>query len=167
MNYRKGERSLRIIVYSDTHGSFSAHAEIFRRNENADAFIFLGDGERELDKIKALYPDKTVVNVAGNCDYCSTSLQTDIFMAKNIKILFSHGHTFGVKYSLDRIYYKAKEIGAKIVLFGHTHCRYYSYEDGVHILNPGSASCPRDGKPKSYAFIDVTDSGIMCSHVDL
>lgn len=167
MNCRKGERSLRIIVYSDTHGSFSAHAEIFRRNENADAFIFLGDGERELDKIKALYPDKTVVNVAGNCDYCSTSLQTDIFMAKNIKILFSHGHTFGVKYSLDRIYYKAKEIGAKIVLFGHTHCRYYSYEDGVHILNPGSASCPRDGKPKSYAFIDVTDSGIMCSHVDL
>lgn len=167
MNCRKGERSLRIIVYSDTHGSFSAHAEIFRRNENADAFIFLGDGERELDKIKALYPDKTVVNVAGNCDYCSTSLQTDIFMAKNIKILFSHGHTFGVKYSLDRIYYKAKEIGAKIVLFGHTHCRYYSYEDGVHILNPGSASCPRDGKPKSYAFIDVTDSGIMCSHVDM
>ena len=158
---------MRIIVYSDTHGSFSAHAEIFRRNENADAFIFLGDGERELDKIKALYPDKTVVNVAGNCDYCLTSLQTDIFMAKNIKILFSHGHTFGVKYSLDRIYYKAKEIGAKIVLFGHTHCRYYSYEDGVHILNPGSASCPRDGKPKSYAFIDVTDSGIMCSHVDL
>lgn len=149
MNCRKGERSLRIIVYSDTHGSFSAHAEIFRRNENADAFIFLGDGERELDKIKALYPDKTVVNVAGNCDYCSTSLQTDIFMAKNIKILFSHGHTFGVKYSLDRIYYKAKEIGAKIVLFGHTHCRYYSYEDGVHILNPGSASCPRDGKPKA------------------
>lgn len=70
-------------------------------------------------------------------------------MAKNIKILFSHGHTFGVKYSLDRIYYKAKEIGAKIVLFGHTHCRYYSYEDGVHILNPGSASCPRDGKPKA------------------
>lgn len=116
MNCRKGERSLRIIVYSDTHGSFSAHAEIFRRNENADAFIFLGDGERELDKIKALYPDKTVVNVAGNCDYCSTSLQTDIFMAKNIKILFSHGHTFGVKYSLDRIYYKAKEIGAKIRL---------------------------------------------------
>lgn len=158
---------MRIIVYSDTHGSFSAHAKIFERNQDADGFIFLGDGERELDKIKTLYPDKTVLNVAGNCDYCSMSPNSDIYMANDVKLLFTHGHSWGVKFSLDRLYYKAKEIGAKIVLFGHTHCRYYSYEDGVYILNPGSASLPRDGKPKCYAFIDITDKGIMCSHVDL
>lgn len=158
---------MRIIVYSDTHGDFSAHAEIFRRNENADAFIFLGDGERELDKIRSLYPDKTVLNVAGNCDYDSMSPTFDIFMAKGVKILFTHGHTMGVKYSADRLFYKAKEINAKIVLFGHTHCRYYSYEDGIYMLNPGSASIPRDFKGKSYAFIDIVDSGIVCNHVEL
>ena len=43
---------MRIIVYSDTHGKFSAHAEILKRNEDADAFIFLGDGEREFEKMK-------------------------------------------------------------------------------------------------------------------
>ena len=158
---------MRIIVYSDSHGSFSAHAEIFSRNQDADVFIFLGDGERELDKIRALYPEKTIVNVAGNCDYASMSPTVDIFMAKGVKILFTHGHTMGVKYSTDRLFYKAKEIGAQIVLFGHTHCRYYSYEEGVHILNPGSASQPRDFKRKSYAFIDIVDSGIVCNHVDL
>ena len=137
---------MRIIVYSDTHGSFAAHAEIFKRNENANAFIFLGDGERELDKIKALYPDKTIVNAAGNCDYCSMAPQSDLFMAKGVKILFTHGHTFGVKYSVNRLYYKAKEIDAKIALFGHTHCRYYSYEDGFIslirevLLAPGTES---------------------------
>ena len=58
----------------------------------------------------------------------------------------------GVKYSTDRLFYKAKEIGAQIALFGHTHCRYYAYEEGIHILNPGSAGQPRDGKPASYAI---------------
>ncbi len=158
---------MRIIVYSDTHGSFSAHEKIINRNQDAYAFIFLGDGERELDKIRMLYPDKKIVNVAGNCDYASMAPSTDIFMAKGVKILFTHGHGYGVKYSLDRLFYKAKEIDAKIALFGHTHCRHYSYEDGVHILNPGSASSPRDGSRAGYAFIDITDHGIMCSHVDL
>ena len=42
------------------------------------------------------------------------------------------------------------------------------YEEGIHILNPGSAGQPRDGKPASYAYIDITkDGGIFCSHVDL
>ena len=158
---------MRIIVYSDTHGSFSAHAEIFQRNDTADDFLFLGDGERELDTIRLLYPDKTVVNVAGNCDFGSMTPAVDIFMANGTKILFTHGHTLGVKYSTDRLFYKAKEIDAKIVLFGHTHCRHYSYEEGIHILNPGSASQPRDFKGKSYAFIDILDSGIVCNHVDL
>lgn len=163
----EGRKDMRIIVYADTHGDFSAHAEIIERNEDAYAFIFLGDGETELDKIKVLYPEKKIVNVAGNCDYSSLAPTTDILIAKGVKILYTHGHSFGVKYSVDRLYYKAKEIDAKIALFGHTHCRFYSYEDGIHILNPGSASCPRDGNRKGYAFIDITDKGIMCSHVNL
>lgn len=158
---------MRIIVYSDTHGKFSAHETILKRNENADAFIFLGDGEREFDKIKSLYPNKTMVNVAGNCDFASMKPSNDIFMAGDNKILFTHGHLFGVKFSLDRLIYKAEEIGAKIALFGHTHQRFYSYENGIHILNPGSASAPRDLKNPSYAFIDILDSGIFCSHVEL
>lgn len=158
---------MRIIVFSDTHGNSRCMREIFERNEDADAFIFLGDGERELDTLRKCYPDKTILNVAGNCDYGSMTLDNDIFIADGVKILFTHGHNWGVKFSTDRLFYKAKEIGAEIVLFGHTHCRFYQYDEGVHILNPGSAGCPRDGKPQSYAFIDITKSGIMCSHVDL
>ena len=142
--------------------------EVFRRcKDNSDVFIFLGDGERDLDRIKTLYPEKTIVSVAGNCDYGSLTPDNDIFMAGKVKIFFTHGHRWGVKSSVDRLFYKAREIGADIALFGHTHCRYYQYFDGVHILNPGSVGCPRDGKPPSYAFIYITDSGIFCSHVEL
>lgn len=159
---------MRVIALSDTHGNFRNMREIFRRCGNsADAFIFLGDGERDLDRIRACCPGKTILNVAGNCDYGSMTPDNDIFNAGPAKIFFTHGHNWGVKSSVDRLFYKAKEIGADIVLFGHTHCRYYEYCEGIHILNPGSAGCPRDGMPPSYAFIDITDSGIFCSHVDL
>ncbi len=158
---------MRIIVFSDTHGNFHTMEEIFKRNDSADAFIFLGDGERELNRIRELYPRKRIYNVAGNCDYGSKALNWDMLMVNKVKIIFTHGHNDGVKFSFDMIKEKAKKSEADIVLFGHTHCRYYSYENGLHILNPGSASQPRDFKPKSYAFIDITHAGIMCAHVDL
>ena len=143
---------MRIIVFSDTHGNYSAMHKIFKRNGDADLFIFLGDGERDLDSLRVQYLDKKIVNVSGNCDFASLTPENDIYMTDN-----------GIK-----IFYKAKEIGAQIALFGHTHCRYYAYEEGIHILNPGSAGQPRDGKPASYAYIDITkDGGIFCSHVDL
>lgn len=158
---------MRIVVFSDTHGSFSAAREVVERNRDVYTFIFLGDGEREIDKLRIVYPDKMILNVAGNCDYSSPTLGSDLYNAGKIKIFFTHGHRFGVKYGMDQLLEKGRELGAKIILFGHTHERYYAYENGIHLLNPGSASCPRDGKAPSYAFIDITPKGIMCSHVSL
>ena len=115
---------MRIIVFSDTHGNYSAMHKIFKRNGDADLFIFLGDGERDLDSLRVQYLDKKIVNVSGNCDFASLTPENDIYMTDDgIKIFFTHGHKWGVKYSTDRLFYKAKEIGAQIALFGHTHCR--------------------------------------------
>lgn len=157
---------MRIIVFSDTHNNFHSMKEIFDRNQDVSVFIFLGDGERELRKIKTLYPDKRILNVRGNCDFSDSPL-VGTYSYKNIKIVYTHGHRYNVKYTTDTLYYLAMENNAHIVCFGHTHCRHYEYANGIHMLNPGSASEPRDGNPPGYAFIDITDAGIMCSHVDL
>ena len=158
---------MRIIVFSDTHRNFRVMKQIIDANQDASVFIFLGDGERELRDIKDLYPNKRILSVKGNCDFSDDSPILGTYSYKNIKIIYTHGHRYNVKYSTDNLCYLAKENNAHIVCFGHTHCRYYNYVDGVHILNPGSASQPRDGNPPSYSFIDITDAGIMCSHVDL
>ena len=52
----------------------------------------------------------------------------------------------------------AKENGADIVMYGHTHVPYLKKVFGVTVLNPGSISLPRqeDGK-KSYAIMTVAD----------
>ena len=72
-----------------------------------------------------------------------------------------------MKYSLDRLKKLAIENNADIIAFGHTHVRYTNYENGLYVINPGSASCPRDGKSPSYAFIDITDAGIATNIVSL
>ena len=158
---------MRIIVLADTHGSMRAMRTVFSRNEDAPVFIFLGDGENDLERLRKSYPDKTILSVAGNCDYYSNSPDIGVYEAEGVKIFYTHGHNWGVKYSTDRIFYKAKELDADIALFAHTHKRFYEYTEDVHILNPGSAAFPRDGKPPCYAFIDITPKGIMCAHVDL
>ena len=159
---------MRIVVFSDTHGNFSAMHKIFKRNGNADLFIFLGDGENELEQLKIQYIDCKILNVSGNCDVCSSALNSrEITLPGGHKIFFTHGNKWGVKYSTDKLLVKAKEIGADIVLFGHTHCRYCETRDGVFLLNPGSAGCPRDGLPACYAWIDIRDNGIAYNHVNL
>ena len=158
---------MRIIVFADTHGNTRAVREVFERNEDAPVFIFLGDGERDLERVRLGYSDKTILSVAGNCDYTSNSPDFGIFDAEGVKILYTHGHNWGVKYTVERVFYKAKEVDASIALFAHTHTRFYEYYDGLHILNPGSAALPRDGKKPCYAYIDITPRGIMCSHVEL
>ena len=66
----------------------------------------------------------------------------------------THGHLHGVKLSLLRLRLAAKEAGAQVALFGHTHRRELVHGVGTAatVFNPGSL---RDGG--SYGVIKVTD----------
>ena len=158
---------MRIIVVSDSHGSYSALEKVFERNLSADIFVHLGDGEKELDQIAIRYPQCDIRHVAGNCDFASFSPNMMIIGAGDYKILATHGNRYGVNYSIDSVKKVALENNADIVLFRHTHARLQKYEDGIYFLNPGSASTPRDGKKPSYGFIDITKAGIVTNIVDL
>ncbi len=158
---------MKIIVMSDSHGSFASLDRIFS-DFYADCYIHLGDGERELDMIARKFPDKNIVHVKGNCDFASIS-ENEVFLmpADNCRIFATHGHCYNVRYSLDTLRKKAESLGANVALYGHTHERFCSYENGLYIMNPGSTSCPRDGRKPSFGIIDVSESGIMPSIIDL
>lgn len=160
---------MRIIVLSDTHGSYRALESVIMRNTDADWFIHLGDGERELDRFVTSHPELAmkIVHVAGNCDSSSLSPDTFVLPLFGHKIFAAHGHTFAVGWSLDDIKKTAAANGCDIVLYGHTHVRYQRYEDGLYIMNPGSASLPRDGKPASFGHIDISDAGVVMNIADV
>lgn len=159
---------MRIVLMSDSHGNYAAINNIVKRNLSADIFIHLGDGEREFDEITLQYPHLKFYHVKGNCDLASLSQSVLILPLKNShKLIATHGHEFNVRYSLDRLKKLAKKNNADIIAFGHTHVRYTKYENGLYVINPGSATSPRDGNSPSYAFIDITDAGIVTNIVSL
>lgn len=159
---------MRIIAMSDSHGSKAALQKIFEENENSgNIFVHLGDGERELDLMRNKFPKLDIRHVAGNCDYSSMSPNFDVIVAGDVKVLITHGHMYGVKYGTETLRSMARDFGCKAALFGHTHCRCQSYEDGIYLLNPGSCSCPRDFTKPSYGYIDITPQGIVTNIVDL
>lgn len=155
--------NMRIIVISDTHGNYNALESVFLRNSDADWLIHLGDGERELDNFIISNPsfERKIIHIAGNCDYNSFSPEQFVLPVSDYKIFATHGHKYGVKSSLENIKKTAKEFGCNIILYGHTHERFMINEDGFYIMNPGSASCPRDGKVPSFGNIDISPAGIV------
>lgn len=159
---------MRIIVMSDSHGMYSVVDKIILSQPDADLFIHLGDGERECALLRQQYPDKNFCFLKGNCD-SSTELPLSKVIKLNSQhtVFAAHGHTYNVKYGLSAIKKEAVSAGADIILFGHSHFRYRGYEDGIYIMNPGSCAIPRDGNKPSYAFVDITDSGVFTNIVTI
>ncbi len=158
---------MRIVVFSDSHGKYDVLERIIERHlEDAELFIHLGDGEREFELISYVYTNKKMLFVSGNCDFSSSKPNYDIVDVAGKKIFFTHGDGFGVKLGLDSAIKEARKFHADILLYGHTHIPFVSYEDGLYIMNPGSCGRPRVGGP-SYGIIDITDAGIAMHTVEI
>ena len=50
-----------------------------------------------------------------------------------------HGHTRNVKASPLSAQYAAREYGADVLLFGHTHRPLVDYDGALYTMNPGAA----------------------------
>ena len=142
---------MRVIVFSDTHGNMGAADKIISDNISCDHFLFLGDGVAEIEILRSKYPDKNI------------SMVVELY---STKIFMTHGHLCGVNESTEELVKLAAKEKAAIALFGHTHKRYNKEEKGIYVLNPGSASLPKDGEPASCAFIDISLYGISCMIID-
>lgn len=152
---------MRLLVLSDSHGRKNLMLKAVELHPEADAVIFLGDGEGDIDFLKEIYPDIKLYAVCGNCDF-SSSLPLFLLEKFGGKTVYAaHGHNESVKYSLYGLKQKARSCSASIALYGHTHVPDTTYEDGIWYVNPGSVSV---GK---YAMIDITDKGIMPILADL
>jgi len=151
---------MRIIVISDSHRRTRVIDEIIAAQSEAGYVFFLGDNVRDIEDFEFIYPDKKFCVVSGNCDFASTVPTVGVEMVCGKKILYTHGHNYGVKYTLENLKKTAIDNNCDIVLYGHTHVSKILYEDGVYIVNPGSCGNPREGSP-SYGVIDITDKGIM------
>lgn len=154
---------MRIVVVSDTHRDFNGlYRLVEEQKAGTDLFLHLGDGEREVEDLLSLMPGLPLRFVRGNCDLASFAPETSLVQAEKARIFMTHGHLYQVKFSLKGLAEEARALHASVALFGHTHCPYYHFEDGLHILNPGSLSIPR-GSERGFGVIEVHGRQVLCS----
>ena len=152
---------MKILVISDTHGNTGKAKKIWASHDGLDLVIHLGDYYSDAEELATSIKTE-VVAVPGNMDRECDAPKRKMIETEYGPVLITHGHREKVKQSYDNLLYSAEEAGCKAVLFGHTHAAVHEEIDGIHIINPGSLSYPRDGNPGSYALITTSPDSFDC-----
>lgn len=156
-----------ILVVSDSHGSADVLKSLCCRYPQITTVLHAGDGSSDVEALMRDNPLLSVFAVRGNCDYDGDFLpDEELFTVDGVKIFLTHGHRFGVKYDYGTIMWEAKNRGADIVVFGHTHRSECEQRDGIWMLNPGSLSRSFLSRG-SYAIIEINDGRAFCSLMEV
>ena len=168
-----------LLVVSDVHGRGSRLGDMLAvQISRPEMILFLGDGYSDVSRAET--DGIPVVSVRGNCDMWSLVGMDDVPDERMLdldgrKILMMHGHSRGVGYDTDRAVAYAASRGADILLFGHSHVKYYhryaagdsvggvTLEKELHAFNPGSLGQPRDGGEPSFGVIEMRREGMLFS----
>lgn len=149
------KREVRILVISDSHGENGNLRYAIGQVLPVDLLLHLGDVEGDLARILGAAPPYLVRCVRGNMD---TGRYPALLLLSicGHRIFAAHGDRYGVRMSPERISLAAREQGADVVCYGHTHVPVCETGNGILLLNPGSISRPRLGK-KSYAVLTLRE----------
>ncbi len=147
---------MKILIVSDTHRRNDNYMKLLELLKPLDMVIHCGDTSgSEYALTRAA--DCPVQIVVGNNDYFSSLPRELLFSAGKYKIWVTHGHDYGVSFGTERLKQAARERGADIVLYGHTHVPVIDRSSkDVVAVNPGSISFPRqDGHKPSYCIMEI------------
>lgn len=161
---------MKLFIISDIHGSAFYLKKAIERYEleEADYILILGDilyhgarndlpkgyAPKEIIEILNSHAEK-IMAVRGNCEsevdqmvlkFPVTADYSNMIW-NNRRIFITHGHIYN-----DRNRVNLPE--ESCFLSGHTHIIRAEKIDGVHYLNPGSISIPKNDNPHSYAILE-------------
>ena len=161
---------MKLMIASDIHGSALYCRELMEawKREAADRMLILGDilyhGPRNplpqdynpqvVIKLLNSVKDK-IIAVRGNCDsevdqmVLEFPIMADynIIPFKHRKIMASHGHIY------DENKLPISLAQGDVFIFGHIHVPVLKQLEGIYILNPGSATLPKENHPNTYATL--------------
>ncbi len=161
-------RAFRVGVFSDSHGDQKALYDLIEKMGYLDAVCFLGDVSRDgvfLSDLCAGMPQHPpFYGVKGNNDLASMLPDSCIADLGGKRAYLTHGHMIASPLSLA---YRALQNECQIALFGHTHIPFYSYEQGVLLLNPGSAGNYCRGGRARASVLEITGERMRVSDVCL
>ncbi len=160
---------MRIGIISDTHGSLLSFERALEVLGKPDLFLHLGDvlahgprndlpkGYRPREMAEKLAVRSDFIYIKGNCDaevdemviHQDISQHSRILELGGYRIMAEHGH----KRSREEMLEAAKRENIDLLLYGHTHIKELTFEEGIVVCNPGSTTIPKDGVA-SVALLD-------------
>lgn len=160
---------MRIALLSDTHGSLVQTKKALDAMGECDLILHLGDvlyhGPRnplfssyEPAKLAEYLKDKDIVYVKGNCDSDVDAMVTGKDLSHKERLIDLDGFKIyavhGYEESFEERFLRAKELGANLLCFGHSHIKLFERRDGIDIVNPGSTSLAKDGSNSCAVYED-------------
>lgn len=136
------------LILSDSHG-LTGELEAIKKRHNIKHIIHCGDSELDFhsSELDGMY------RVGGNCDFDANYPNEELVTIGNLTFFITHGHLFGVKSNLMNLSYRARELNADVICFGHSHIAGAEFIDNQLFINPGSIRMPRNRTEKTYAIM--------------
>lgn len=154
---------MKILVLSDSHSSLG-FMRMCVAQIHPDVIVHLGDHYEDGAVLAEEYPHIRIYQVPGNCDrFLAAGWQPEILCCTlgGVMCYMTHGHKHSVKSGESRLLAAAKEAGARVVMYGHTHEPVCKYEGGLLVLNPGSCR----GYGGSVALLEIQNNAISSCRV--
>jgi uncharacterized protein len=147
----------KVLIVSDSHGQRSELEELKKRHaQEVELMIHCGDSELSSE-------DKELQGfsvVGGNCDFYGNFENEVLEEAGGLRFFVTHGHLHSVKSSLMKLLYRAEEVNAQIVCFGHSHVLGAEMVHNKLFINPGSLRLPRGRKERTYVILEILGSKV-------
>lgn len=158
---------MRVAVFSDTHGKLTGLAHVRELLGPVDLLLHAGDHFADAPKVAVGLglTAAQVQAVIGNCDLGQRGPEDTVLNLGGVRILLTHGHRYDVKHTLQRVFYRAEEAGARVAIFGHSHVPVNVNERGVLLFNPGSYSEPRTAGPPTCGLLTIEEQKVRVEHI--
>ncbi|MBN1881747.1 MAG: YfcE family phosphodiesterase [Deltaproteobacteria bacterium] len=136
---------MRVAVISDTHHNTNRANEVLDLIAPFDVLIHAGDGVGDLATLAGAGEFQTV-GVTGNEDTGGDYPPETTLDLSGLLCHVTHGHQFDLnpyaprdiwKKNMDDLAHRGNALGARLIIFGHTHRPHLSERSGVVLLNPG------------------------------
>ena len=156
--------AIKLLVLSDSHGDVGTMIDVVEK-ERPDEIIHLGDHLQDAEELSYAYPEIPISMVPGNYDFRVGIKEVQTLERQGVTILMAHGHQWRVKSGPALAIEIARETGAQVLLYGHTHEAVCWQDDGMWIMNPGTVGGRR--ARAGYGVIELTKKEIQCEIIYL
>ncbi len=153
-------------MLSDSHGDLTMGKKALLQMGQVDLVLHAGDHYADAVKLSP-FTKAQIIGVRGNVEPLREGPEELLLEYEGVRIFLTHGHLYHVKFSLHKLFYKAKEAQTHVVVFGHTHHALKGEEEGILFLNPGSVSRPRGPLGHSYAILELKDGMVTAEILEI